>query len=685
MAPYSRSASLPATRHSSRQAADNAAKEPSIFCGHLWKKSPGVNLLTQGYRWRYVVLLKGKMGWWASEKYALQEDAKGFVDFAVDACDVFPDDRSSATRFCVKPRTRRWSSGQVFTGANEGRTFVFDAEGSEHGRKSWLAAVNAHIEYGVRKRRQSVARLSLVKLSHSGVSAGELAEAIREGRAAGVESSALEHATVVLSRVTAQQKQIVDGLLKNPRTDDLFDDSGKPQSAQASNHAARSALADRASGKPELTEADEKAQAESSKPAVSTPASHPLQREELLTSTKETGKSRPSARGNEDFKPGSSSAPLFNAGQRVRISGLKTVQELNGKEGLLVEWDYGERRWKVRVENGTGFLIRPGNLEEVASGDCPGSSAGVPTRSKDQESAKEALKEKGAEDIDDQPQEATSETVIDGNSGEGLPAVTPPAIESAGESAADPSGAPEQQLAEQDSALLENMQSVEVQSEVSVSPEVVSLPSSPVNTRSPVTTPSPVNTTSPMEASQLEYEVVQDGGTHVERLQNQVLQEAPSESRRYATKCGDDVPMRLSGIPRDLAALYLENQRMGLTNTLSPFNSMGSDCSTSYSGSGSPSRRYGNFNPAERVTSAHKAHESPSRGDETSADHLKRDDEFEDSEDEQEGSSFWKGRMQQRSLPPPRRRHTETGPEEGSPLWLELRAKVAKRRATMVV
>jgi len=645
MAPYSRSASLPATRHSSRQAADNAAKEPSIFCGHLWKKSPGVNLLTQGYRWRYVVLLKGKMGWWASEKYALQEDAKGFVDFAVDACDVFPDDRSSATRFCVKPRTRRWSSGQVFTGANEGRTFVFDAEGSEHGRKSWLAAVNAHIEYGVRKRRQSVARLSLVKLSHSGVSAGELAEAIREGRAAGVESSALEHATVVLSRVTAQQKQIVDGLLKNPRT----------------------------------------AQAESSKPAVSTPASHPLQREELLTSTKETGKSRPSARGNEDFKPGSSSAPLFKAGQRVRISGLKTVQELNGKEGLLVEWDYGERRWKVRVENGTGFLIRPGNLEEVASGDCPGSSAGVPTGSKDQESAKEALKEKGAEDIDDQPQEATSETVIDGNSGEGLPEVTPPAIESAGESAADPSGAPEQQLAEQDSALLENMQSVEVQSEVSVSPEVVSLPSSPVNTRSPVTTPSPVNTTSPMEASQLEYEVVQDGGIHVERQQNQVLQEAPSESRRYGTKCGDDVPMRLSGIPRDLAALYLENQRMGLTNTLSPFNSMGSDCSTSYSGSGSPSRRYGNFNPAERVTSAHKAHESPSRGDETSADHLKRDDEFEDSEEEQEGSSFWKGRMQQRSLPPPRRRHTETGPEEGSPLWLELRAKVAKRRATMVV
>lgn len=53
----------------------------------------------------------------------------------------------------------------------------------------------------------------------------------------------------------------------------------------------------------------------------------------------------------------------FTAGQFVRVVGLKAKGELNGKVGLLMEWDEGNGYWKVRMEDGTGKAFRPANLE----------------------------------------------------------------------------------------------------------------------------------------------------------------------------------------------------------------------------------------------------------------------------------------------------------------------------------
>ncbi|CAE7022409.1 unnamed protein product [Symbiodinium natans] len=53
----------------------------------------------------------------------------------------------------------------------------------------------------------------------------------------------------------------------------------------------------------------------------------------------------------------------FSAGQFVRVVGLKAKGELNGKVGLLVEWDKAKGYWKVRMEDGSGKAFRSANLE----------------------------------------------------------------------------------------------------------------------------------------------------------------------------------------------------------------------------------------------------------------------------------------------------------------------------------
>ncbi|CAE7631328.1 unnamed protein product [Symbiodinium sp. CCMP2592] len=53
----------------------------------------------------------------------------------------------------------------------------------------------------------------------------------------------------------------------------------------------------------------------------------------------------------------------FSTGQFVRVVGLKAKGELNGKVGLLVEWDEAKGYWKVRMEDGSGKAFRSVNLE----------------------------------------------------------------------------------------------------------------------------------------------------------------------------------------------------------------------------------------------------------------------------------------------------------------------------------
>lgn len=51
-------------------------------------------------------------------------------------------------------------------------------------------------------------------------------------------------------------------------------------------------------------------------------------------------------------------------GQFVKVVGLKGGKaSLNGKSGLLVEWDPEHSAWKVRMEDGSGKAFRPNNLE----------------------------------------------------------------------------------------------------------------------------------------------------------------------------------------------------------------------------------------------------------------------------------------------------------------------------------
>ena len=61
-------------------------------------------------------------------------------------------------------------------------------------------------------------------------------------------------------------------------------------------------------------------------------------------------------------------------------SGLKAQQLLNGQLGTAVEWDEGEGRWKVMMDDGSGKLLRAANLEVLEAGEGPPSpSEAVPS------------------------------------------------------------------------------------------------------------------------------------------------------------------------------------------------------------------------------------------------------------------------------------------------------------------
>jgi len=59
------------------------------------------------------------------------------------------------------------------------------------------------------------------------------------------------------------------------------------------------------------------------------------------------------------------------AGSRVRICDVSAQPQLNGQSGIVVEWEAGECRWKVRMEDGSEKMLRAVNLESCDSGDVP--------------------------------------------------------------------------------------------------------------------------------------------------------------------------------------------------------------------------------------------------------------------------------------------------------------------------
>ena len=54
-------------------------------------------------------------------------------------------------------------------------------------------------------------------------------------------------------------------------------------------------------------------------------------------------------------------------GQQVRVVGLQSRPELNGQGRTVVEWDEEQARWKVRMTDGTGKLLKEDHLEATVS------------------------------------------------------------------------------------------------------------------------------------------------------------------------------------------------------------------------------------------------------------------------------------------------------------------------------
>lgn len=69
----------------------------------------------------------------------------------------------------------------------------------------------------------------------------------------------------------------------------------------------------------------------------------------------------------EFLREASPDSNSYYPGARIRIQGLCHQPEMNGYEGVLLEYDASELRWRVRLSNGAGKLIKPCNLAHVKS------------------------------------------------------------------------------------------------------------------------------------------------------------------------------------------------------------------------------------------------------------------------------------------------------------------------------
>lgn len=61
--------------------------------------------------------------------------------------------------------------------------------------------------------------------------------------------------------------------------------------------------------------------------------------------------------------PSTAFAKVAKQGKRVRIRGLQSKPELNGKEASLIEYDAGEGRWKIQMKDGSEFFLKEANLD----------------------------------------------------------------------------------------------------------------------------------------------------------------------------------------------------------------------------------------------------------------------------------------------------------------------------------
>eukprot|EP00928_Gymnodinium_smaydae_P037774 TRINITY_DN26183_c0_g1_i1.p1 TRINITY_DN26183_c0_g1~~TRINITY_DN26183_c0_g1_i1.p1 ORF type:complete len:534 (+),score=137.19 TRINITY_DN26183_c0_g1_i1:59-1660(+) len=66
-------------------------------------------------------------------------------------------------------------------------------------------------------------------------------------------------------------------------------------------------------------------------------------------------------------KSGGKSAAALAPGDAVRLAGLQGAVELNGSLATLVSWDAAKHRWLTRLPSGAEKLLRPENLQKLAS------------------------------------------------------------------------------------------------------------------------------------------------------------------------------------------------------------------------------------------------------------------------------------------------------------------------------
>ncbi|CAK0888950.1 unnamed protein product, partial [Prorocentrum cordatum] len=67
----------------------------------------------------------------------------------------------------------------------------------------------------------------------------------------------------------------------------------------------------------------------------------------------------------------------LSIGRRVRVTGLRSEAHLNGQLGTAIAWASAEERWKVVLDDGSGKLLRPANLEAVEAAQPPRAAAGT--------------------------------------------------------------------------------------------------------------------------------------------------------------------------------------------------------------------------------------------------------------------------------------------------------------------
>lgn len=120
--------------------------------GTLLKESPA-SFRLQRFQRRIVTLEGHKLNWYKESTCGNDVVYRGFVDLAANDCVV---ESLGGSQFTLKPAGGTWSSGS-FTGADSGRSFLFDAKNSEHPVAQWVDAIKAAIisGHGVNKASSS--------------------------------------------------------------------------------------------------------------------------------------------------------------------------------------------------------------------------------------------------------------------------------------------------------------------------------------------------------------------------------------------------------------------------------------------------------------------------------------------------------------------------------------------------